>query len=195
MQEPYEENLLSMIESDESMMQSDVEDPGAVNEIDLPAKVDQSGRRLCAPWIWRILQHLFFPGENEEGHWTNGRTSQHGQLGSFLGVYHDGERTSLTVNFQNPPPMINVNFLFYEIGAWRGQGTDRLEVFMNGERLNMGTFGERWDEGTRQGTSANGIKWMMESVTEPMNLVFDRTKLDQVHIIKGETKDGVVCRF
>jgi hypothetical protein len=120
--------------------------------------------------------------------WKNARWDRTEKTGfsQFLGRYGRG-RLDPYKEYKVPRDADKVTFEidFYEIDTWDG-GSDDITVYVDGEKIDLGGFSFRVDEGTFSGSTTHGITWRCSSLTRPTQLGFLQGYADQKHRIKIE---------
>ena len=134
-----------------------------------------------------------FEGPNPLQGWVNGRIDFDPGFTKFLGRFIKHDAVPSKDYLVNPQAdSVVVEFDFYEIDSWNGangarraSGPDRIYPKIDGEELDIGIFRVLHDEGTRNGTSPNGISWMSRSQRRagPIGFGEGRFNFDQIHHI------------
>jgi hypothetical protein len=118
-----------------------------------------------------------------EAGWIRGKIDSDAFFTKFLGRFSNDEGDQglfPEAVFDVPPDAdtIIVEFDFYEIDEWTGN--DNLAIYLNGERMTLGSFSYEIHELTRSGATARGIEWI-KTGGPLVNLGFKPEYKDQVH--------------
>ena len=142
----------------------------------------------CTPT--KVVHKEDFEGRNPLRGWTNGKIDYDRGFTKFLGrfIKNDADpHKTYTVN-KNADAVV-IEFDFYEIDSWNSDsryGPDCIYVWIDGEKLDLGVFASRRDEGTRRGVTTNGIAWLRQSQGPPRHIGFRDGRdyyVDQIHHI------------
>ena len=122
--------------------------------------------------------------------WTNGKIDSDDGFSKFLGRFVKGNPDPFkTYKIPRDAESVVLEFDFYEIDSWNSDSTngpDRIFVMIDDDKLDIGVFNVKRDEGVRRGSSENGIRWVSQSQGPPRYIGFrsDKTAfMDQVHRI------------
>lgn len=118
--------------------------------------------------------------------WFNGKIDSDPFFTNFLGRYasQEDDKELFPVKLINVPPHVDsvvVEFDFYEIDAWTKD--NYVNIYINGDVMNLGSFSHEEAEFYRNGTSARGIRWVKTGGPNT-NLGFNSDYKDQVHHLK-----------
>ena len=120
--------------------------------------------------------------------WNCVRTTLGSNIGTIIGPFGNGSpNPSSTLYVGTDAANLRIQFDFLELDSWDSTGTygpDSLQVRINNELVDIGTFQQGIDEGSRSGRSNNGIQWSMWSKSGIINI--DGTNdsyTDEVHVI------------
>jgi von Willebrand factor type D domain len=125
-------------------------------------------------------------GPRYTGSW--GRAVQDTAFGSpFLRLHKGQAETFKDITAPTDADVVTMEFLFHEIDQWEAE--DVLMVSIDDVNLNLGTFGPaaKWDSTVELDNYVTGvtggISWTRYSLTEPVDLGFDKTSNDQTHFV------------
>lgn len=115
----------------------------------------------------------------------------------FLGRYGKRMRSPYkTYRIPRDAELVTIDIDFYEIDKWENK-KDYAEIYVDGEKMKLGPFEGKVDEGTTSGTTPHGITWTRTSIGKPAYLGFAEKELDQKHHLTiqvpqntGLLKDG-----
>ena len=133
----------------------------------------------CTPS--RILSEENFEDGSLTG-WTNGRTTLDPTFSHFLGRYGQedmGKYPRKTYFIPMDAEEVVLEYDMYEIDSWDGHRGDSATVYLDGKRINLGTFRHRKRENGRTGF-AHGVSFRLDSAPLPTTSAFGQWE-DEIH--------------
>ena len=133
----------------------------------------------CTPS--RILSEENFEDGSLTG-WTNGRTTLDPTFSHFLGRYGQedmGKYPRKTYFIPMDAEEVVLEYDMYEIDSWDGHRGDSATVYLDGKRINLGTFRHRKRENGRTGF-AHGVSFRLDSAPLPTTSAFAHWE-DEIH--------------
>jgi len=120
--------------------------------------------------------------------WHGGKIESGGTFTTFLGRLFSGNVARKIYAIPASANSVTIDMNIYEIDGFDGfgidekgtNGPDKIAVYVDKSRIDLGVFSHTEDEGTRSGV-VNGIQWNMTSLTKPANIAFKGYYKDQKH--------------
>ena len=148
-----------------------------------------TARGNCIP-TQRIVDEDFEDGSLAG--WSNGKIDYDPGFTKFLGRFVKDDPDPVKEYPVNPGALtVTVEFDFYEIDSWNSDtryGPDCIYVYINGEKLDIGIFSSKRDEGLRRGKTPKSIEWVSQSQGPPRHIGFQSGRdffVDQIHHISA----------